>query len=84
MTSRILRTHTTDEMLSLLHPVIADWFRAKYSKVTEAQSMAVPVIHGRESVLVSSPTGSGKTLTAFLSIVGVTMARLWNTPPSKQ
>ena len=69
MTSRILRTHTTDEMLALLHPVIADWFRDKYSKVTEAQSMAVPVIHGRESVLVSSPTGSGKTLTAFLSII---------------
>jgi ATP-dependent Lhr-like helicase len=69
MTSRIEKKHTTEETLSLLHPIIADWFRTKYSEVTEAQSMAVPVIHRREGVLVSSPTGSGKTLTAFLSII---------------
>ncbi|UCE91984.1 MAG: ATP-dependent helicase [Methanobacteriota archaeon] len=69
MTPGVQVEHTTDETLSLLHPVIADWFRAKYDEVTEAQSMAVPIIHRRESVLVSSPTGSGKTLTAFLSII---------------
>ncbi len=68
-TSRIEKVHNTEETLSLLHPVIAGWFRDKFGKVTEAQSMAVPVIHRRESVLVSSPTGSGKTLTAFLSII---------------
>lgn len=59
----------TEEVLSLLHPIVSEWFRGKYGGVTEAQSMAVPVIHHRESVLVSSPTGSGKTLTAFLSII---------------
>ena len=31
--------------------------------------MAVPLISKKENVLVSSPTGSGKTLTAFLSIL---------------
>ena len=31
--------------------------------------MAVPLIKNKENVLVSSPTGSGKTLTAFLSIL---------------
>ncbi|MCJ2532847.1 MAG: DEAD/DEAH box helicase, partial [Candidatus Thermoplasmatota archaeon] len=59
----------TEEVLSLLHPIVSEWFRDKFRAVTEAQSMAVPVIHRRESVLVSSPTGSGKTLTAFLSII---------------
>jgi ATP-dependent Lhr-like helicase len=52
-----------------MHPVISEWFKGKFGKVTEAQSMAVPLIHARKSVLVSSPTGSGKTLTAFLSIL---------------
>lgn len=60
---------STDEVMSLLHPVISEWFRGKFREVTEAQGMAVPLIHARRSVLVSSPTGSGKTLTAFLSII---------------
>ncbi|MCU0860040.1 MAG: DEAD/DEAH box helicase, partial [Thermoplasmata archaeon] len=60
---------STEEVMSLLHPVVSDWFRGKFREVTEAQAMAVPLIHSRRSVLVSSPTGSGKTLTAFLSII---------------
>jgi len=60
---------STDEVLSLMHPVVSEWFRDKFGDVTEAQAMAVPLIHSRKNVLVSSPTGSGKTLTAFLSIL---------------
>jgi len=52
-----------------MDPMVSRWFRSKFGAVTEAQSMAVPLIHERRSVLVSSPTGSGKTLTAFLSII---------------
>ncbi len=69
MIKRIEKKHNTEHVLSLLHPVVAEWFRSKFGEVTEAQSMAVPIIHARQSVLVSSPTGSGKTLTAFLSIL---------------
>ncbi len=69
MTPRPVDKSRTEEVLGLLHPVIAEWFSDKFGTVTEAQSMAVPFIHRMESVLVSSPTGSGKTLTAFLSIV---------------
>jgi ATP-dependent Lhr-like helicase len=67
--SRAVEKASTGEVLSLLHPVVSEWFREKYGNVTEAQSMAVPLIHRKEGVLVSSPTGSGKTLTAFLSII---------------
>ncbi|UCE81577.1 MAG: DEAD/DEAH box helicase, partial [Methanobacteriota archaeon] len=67
--SRVTAKPSTTEVLGLLHPVIAEWFSDKFDEITEAQSMAVPIIHGMESVMVSSPTGSGKTLTAFLSIV---------------
>ena len=69
MISKITKGSTTEEMLSLMHPVVSEWFRSKFSEVTEAQGMAVPLVHARKSVLVSSPTGSGKTLTAFLSIL---------------
>jgi ATP-dependent Lhr-like helicase len=60
---------STDEVLSLMHPIVSEWFRSKFSGLTEAQAMAVPLIHAKKNVLVSSPTGSGKTLTAFLSIL---------------
>jgi len=50
-------------------PLIRKWFNSKFDDLTPPQSMAVPLIHNKENVLVSSPTGSGKTLTAFLSII---------------
>ncbi|MEM0343388.1 MAG: ATP-dependent helicase [Thermoplasmata archaeon] len=69
MIRRVSKSSSTDEVLSLMHPVVAEWFKSKFKEVTEAQAMAVPLIHSKQSVLVSSPTGSGKTLTAFLSIL---------------
>ena len=69
MITKVSEMSSTDEVLSVMHPVVAEWFRTKFGTVTEAQAMAVPLIHSRSNVLVSSPTGSGKTLTAFLSIL---------------
>jgi len=69
MIAKAVARGSTDEILSLMHPVVSEWFRGKFGDVTESQAMAVPLIHARRNVLVSSPTGSGKTLTAFLSIL---------------
>ena len=69
MIEKVSDRQSTGEVLGLMHPVVAGWFKAKFGEVTDAQAMAVPIIHARESVLVSSPTGSGKTLTAFMSII---------------
>src|SRR5512137_1705927 len=69
MISNTREKASTGQVLSLMHPVVSEWFSAKFGEVTEAQAMAVPLIHSRKNVLVSSPTGSGKTLTAFLSIL---------------
>ena len=66
---------TKEEVLDLLEPLVRNWFGAKFKGLTEPQAYAVPLIHGRESVLVSSPTGSGKTLTAFLSIINELYAK---------
>ena len=58
-----------EEVMDLMEPLIATWFRERFDTLTEPQAKAIPVIHQRKNVLVSSPTGSGKTLTAFTSII---------------
>jgi len=75
MLHRVKRAATKDEVLGLLQPLLRDWFTAKFEGLTEPQSYAVPLIHARKNVLVSSPTGSGKTLTAFLSIINELYAK---------
>ena len=57
------------EFLPFLDPLIQRWFNSKYNSITEPQRKAIPLIHERKNVLVSSPTGTGKTLTGFLSVI---------------
>jgi ATP-dependent Lhr-like helicase len=48
------------------HPVTAAWFRAVFDAPTAPQRQGWPVIARGESALILAPTGTGKTLTAFL------------------
>ena len=75
MLRRVRKAATMDEVLALMEPLVQDWFRSKFKGLTEPQAYAVPLIHARRNVLVSSPTGSGKTLTAFLSIINELYAK---------
>ncbi len=61
--------YTELQVKSILHPIVNDWFFSKFKEFTQSQLLAVYPIHSRKNVLVSSPTGSGKTLTAFLSVL---------------
>lgn len=54
---------------SVLHPLVNEWFTKKFKTFSPPQLYAVYPIHCRENILVSAPTGSGKTLTAFLSVL---------------
>lgn len=69
MLEKVDRTYTKDEVMSMMEPLISTWFDERFDDLTIPQAKAIPVIHQRRSVLVSSPTGSGKTLTAFTSII---------------
>jgi len=51
------------------HPVIADWFSGRYAAPTEPQAAGWPHIAAGEHTLIAAPTGSGKTLTAFLAVI---------------
>jgi ATP-dependent Lhr-like helicase len=46
--------------------VTAEWFKAVFDAPTAPQRMGWPVIARGESALILAPTGTGKTLTAFL------------------
>lgn len=50
----------------LFHPIVSDWFSKRYGNATAVQEFAWPEIASGSHVLVCSPTGSGKTMTAFL------------------
>src|ERR1700741_634826 len=52
--------------LGLFHPITAKWFRAVFEAPTAPQVEGWPTIARGESTLILAPTGTGKTLTAFL------------------
>lgn len=59
----------TDPLLALDGPA-RDWFAATFpGGPTPAQRLAWPPIASGENVLLVSPTGTGKTLAAFLAII---------------
>jgi ATP-dependent Lhr-like helicase len=70
------RQYTRKEIEEILNPLIKEWFFSKFEDFSESQKFGVMNIHNKENILISSPTGSGKTLTAFLSILNqlVTLA----------
>lgn len=69
MIERQTKGYKDGEIYKLLHPWVKKWFKGKFKTFTESQRYSLMDIHYGNNVLVSSPTGSGKTLTAFLSII---------------
>jgi ATP-dependent Lhr-like helicase len=54
---------------AFFHPAVEAWFRKTFAAPTEAQERAWPAIQAGRHVLVAAPTGSGKTLSAFLAAI---------------
>jgi ATP-dependent Lhr-like helicase len=55
--------------LSWAHPLVQEWFTARFSTPTEPQEQGWPHILAGHTTLISAPTGSGKTLAAFLACI---------------
>src|SRR5690349_10876149 len=52
--------------LTQFHPAVREWFTAVFEGVTRPQQLGWPAIARGESTLILAPTGTGKTLAAFL------------------
>jgi ATP-dependent Lhr-like helicase len=57
--------------LEWAHPLVREWFVAKFGTPTEPQELGWPHILARKNTLICAPTGSGKTLAAFLACIDV-------------
>ncbi len=73
--SRGDETGGVDDALGLFHPVTSGWFRAVFDGPTAPQVEGWPAIARGESTLILAPTGTGKTLTAFLWCLDKLMLR---------
>ena len=69
MITRIEEPTEESKLYHILNPLVKQWFKKKFHSFALPQQYGVMPIHCRENVLISSPTGSGKTLTAFLAIL---------------
>ncbi|MFN7982849.1 MAG: DEAD/DEAH box helicase [Vicinamibacterales bacterium] len=75
-----MSARANSDPLAPFHPAVRDWFHASFDGPTTPQTRGWPAIARGESTLILAPTGSGKTLTAFLWC----LHRLMFTPaPSK-
>jgi ATP-dependent Lhr-like helicase len=73
-------THQTEEfpeseILESLHPFVREWFTSTFKEFSPPQRYAIRNIQQGVNCLISSPTGSGKTLSAFLAIINELVTR---------
>ncbi len=68
-----------DPSLSSFHPLISRWFTDCVGKPTDIQRKAWPPIISGKHVLLTAPTGCGKTLTAFLWALNQLITGAWET-----
>ncbi|MCH9652035.1 MAG: DEAD/DEAH box helicase [Deltaproteobacteria bacterium] len=65
--------------LSHFHPLVRDWFLECVGTPTQVQAQAWPLIAQGRHTLLTAPTGSGKTLTAFLWAIQQLLCGEWPT-----
>jgi ATP-dependent helicase Lhr and Lhr-like helicase len=72
--------------LTSFDPLVREWFESRFPAATEPQKLGWPEIRAGSDVLISAPTGAGKTLSAFLTAIDdlVRQARLGELPNQTQ
>ena len=59
------------------HPLTGRWFAERFGAPTDVQERAWPAIAAEGHVLVTAPTGTGKTLAAFLGAIDKLLTGAW-------
>jgi ATP-dependent Lhr-like helicase len=60
------------------HPRIAQWFQKKIGQPTDVQQRTWPMTASGEHLLITAPTGSGKTMAAFLWALNQLITGKWS------
>jgi ATP-dependent Lhr-like helicase len=61
---------SAETALTTLPAPVAGWFRRRFGEPTLAQRLAWPALADGKHLLLSAPTGTGKTLAAFVPLLG--------------
>jgi len=61
--------------LTRFHPLVQEWFKATFEGPSPPQAAGWPKIAAGSDTLICAPTGTGKTLTAFLSSIDTLFRR---------
>ncbi len=57
------------ESLAMLNGYVSKWFTKNFEGLTPPQKFSFKLISERKNVLITAPTGSGKTMSGFVSII---------------
>jgi len=68
------KPYLDEDILNSFNPLLREWWTHKFKSFAPAQKFSILNIRNRINTLVSSPTGSGKTLSAFVSILNELIA----------
>ncbi|MCL5434088.1 MAG: ATP-dependent helicase [Candidatus Marsarchaeota archaeon] len=58
-----------EESYAVLNLYVKEWFKKNFKEITPPQKFGFKLIYNKKNILITAPTGSGKTLSAFLSII---------------
>ncbi|MDE1861027.1 MAG: ATP-dependent helicase [Candidatus Micrarchaeota archaeon] len=73
MISRYDKPFSREDSLSVLNVFIRRWFEGKYKDLTPPQRYSFKFIKDNRNLLITAPTGSGKTFSAFTAILSELM-----------
>ncbi|MFI5412902.1 MAG: DEAD/DEAH box helicase, partial [Candidatus Micrarchaeales archaeon] len=60
---------TDEQSLGVLNKYVKDWFTTNFTELTPPQKYTFKLISEKKNLLVTAPTGSGKTMSGFVSII---------------
>ena len=63
------KPNKSEEIKNIFNPIVRNWFFSRFKAFSLPQLYSILEVHSRKNILVSATTGSGKTLTSFLSIL---------------